>query len=81
MIAGIPRNMNFSAVQDAFLSVEGIVAVHNLRIWGLTTDKTALSAHLAISKSTSDGNVTHEFSWLKLKCCTSLPQRPVVTLR
>ena len=41
--------MNFSVVQDAFLSVEGIVAVHNLRIWGLTTDKTALSAHLAIS--------------------------------
>ena len=81
MIAGIPRNMNFSAVQDTFLSVEGIVAVHNLRIWGLTTDKTALSAHLAISKSTSDGIVTHEFSWLKLICCTSLLQRPDVTLR
>ena len=42
--------MNLTVVQDAFLSVEGIVAVHNLRIWGLTTDKTALSAHLAISK-------------------------------
>ncbi len=32
------------------MSVEGIVAVHNLRIWGLTTDKTALSAHLAVGK-------------------------------
>ena len=42
--------MNFSVVQDLFLSVDGIVAVHNLRIWGLTTDKTALSAHLAISE-------------------------------
>ena len=52
LIPGIPRNMSFSVVQEAFLSVEGIVAVHNLRIWGLTTDKTALSAHLAISKST-----------------------------
>ena len=50
LIPGIPRNMSFSVVQEAFLSVEGIVAVHNLRIWGLTTDKTALSAHLAISK-------------------------------
>ena len=43
--------MSFTVVQDQFLSVDGIVAVHNLRIWGLTTDKTALSAHLAISES------------------------------
>jgi Co/Zn/Cd efflux system component len=42
--------MNFSEVQDMFLSVDGIVGIHNLRIWGLTTDKTALSAHLAVSK-------------------------------
>ena len=48
--------MSFSVVQEAFLSVEGIVAVHNLRIWGLTTDKTALSAHLAISKSTKSAS-------------------------
>ena len=47
---GSPRDINFNVVQDTFLSVEGIVAVHNLRIWGLTTDKTALSAHLAIGK-------------------------------
>ena len=38
-------------VQETFLSVDEIVAVHNLRIWGLTTDKTALAAHLAIGKS------------------------------
>jgi len=37
-------------VQDTFLSVEGIVAVHNLRIWGLTTDKSALAAHLAVGE-------------------------------
>ena len=55
-IPGIPRNMSFSVVQEAFLSVEGIVAVHNLRIWGLTTDKTALSCHLAISKSTKSAS-------------------------
>ena len=42
--------MNYNEVQEVFLSVDGIVAVHNLRIWGLTTEKTALSAHLAISK-------------------------------
>ena len=47
---GIPRDYDFSVVQDTFLAVEGIQSVHNLRIWGLTTDKVALSAHLAIGK-------------------------------
>jgi Co/Zn/Cd efflux system component len=52
-ISGIPRDVSFNVVQDTFASVEGIVAVHNLRIWGLTTDKTALAAHLVI------GNALH----------------------
>jgi Co/Zn/Cd efflux system component len=47
---GSPKDVDFNVVQDAFLSVEGIVAVHNLRIWGLTTDKTALSCHLAVGE-------------------------------
>ena len=49
-LSGMPQGMNYNEVQEVFLSVDGIVAVHNLRIWGLTTEKTALSAHLAISK-------------------------------
>ena len=47
---GIPRDVSFNVVQETFKSVEGIVAIHNLRIWGLTTDKTALSAHLVIGE-------------------------------
>ena len=34
IFSGIPRDINFNVVQDTFLGVEGIVAVHNLRIWG-----------------------------------------------
>ena len=52
VILGIPQNVNFSVAKDTFLRVPGIVTVHNLRIWGLTTDKTALSAHLVIGKLT-----------------------------
>lgn len=29
---------------------QGVIAVHNLRIWALTMDKVALSAHVAIRK-------------------------------
>ncbi len=48
LMEGIPSNINFNAVQETFLSVDGIVSVHNLRIWGITIDKTALSCHLAV---------------------------------
>jgi cobalt-zinc-cadmium efflux system protein len=48
--SGIPRDISFTVVQETFNSVDGIIAVHNLRIWGLTTDKTALAAHLVIGK-------------------------------
>ena len=47
---GSPKDVDFNVVTEAFLSVEDIVAVHNLRIWGLTTDKTALSCHLAVGE-------------------------------
>lgn len=33
---------------NTFLSLPGVVRVHNLRMWALSLDKTALAAHLAI---------------------------------
>jgi len=48
--------------KDTFLKVPGILTVHNLRIWGLTTDKTALSAHLVIDSSRNAQEVLKEAS-------------------
>lgn len=39
----------YQDVCNTFLSLPGVVRVHNLRIWALSLDKTALAAHLAIS--------------------------------
>lgn len=49
-VIGLPRGLDFNVVQDTFLSIDGVLKVHNLRIWALSMDKTALSAHLAIRK-------------------------------
>lgn len=46
----MPKDVDFNDVLNTFLSIEGVVAVHNLRIWALTLDKTALAAHVVISK-------------------------------
>ena len=45
-----PRDLNFNDVKDALQAVDGVKEVHNLRLWSLTTNKTALSAHLAIGE-------------------------------
>ena len=47
---GLPRGLDFNMVQETFLSIDGVVRVHNLRIWALSMDKIALAAHLAVRK-------------------------------
>lgn len=47
---GMPRGVDFNDVLNTFLTIDGVQRVHNLRIWALSLDKTALAAHLAISK-------------------------------
>ncbi len=48
IISAIPKGVDFEVVKSTFMGVSGIRAVHNIRIWGLTTEKFALAAHLAI---------------------------------
>ena len=39
------------------MQIDGVVKVHNLRIWALSLDKPALSAHLAIRPGISPQNI------------------------
>ena len=61
-LTGIPKNVDYAVVKKSLLSVEGIVAVHNLRIWGLTTDKNAIIAHCAIRKFANVEQFYHDFT-------------------
>lgn len=48
LMEGIPKGIDFNDVKELFLAIRGVRKVHNLRIWSLSMDKLALSAHLAI---------------------------------
>lgn len=48
LMEGAPKGINFNDVKKTLFGVPGVIEVHNLRIWALTMDKVALSAHLAI---------------------------------
>eukprot|EP00095_Tigriopus_kingsejongensis_P010058 maker-scaffold99_size374999-snap-gene-2.26 protein:Tk10058 transcript:maker-scaffold99_size374999-snap-gene-2.26-mRNA-1 annotation:"zinc transporter 2" len=62
LMEGIPNGVSFQVVQDALNNIEGIVSVHNIRIWSLTTQKIAMSAHLAIAPGTNAQAVLMEAS-------------------
>uniref|UniRef100_A0A8D8YJN4 Zinc transporter 2 n=1 Tax=Cacopsylla melanoneura TaxID=428564 RepID=A0A8D8YJN4_9HEMI len=64
LMEGIPRGVEFTDVLETFLQIEGVVKVHNLRIWALSLDKAALSAHLAVRSGTDTGEVLKRASQL-----------------
>lgn len=45
-----PKGVDFTAVQDLLLSVEGVEALHSLHIWALTVAQPVLSVHIAIGE-------------------------------
>ncbi|XP_066600919.1 proton-coupled zinc antiporter SLC30A2-like isoform X5 [Prorops nasuta] len=57
LMEGIPKGFDYSEVETTFMQIEGVVKVHNLRIWALSLDKTALSAHLAIKPGASPNDI------------------------
>lgn len=57
LMEGTPKGFEYSQVENTFMQIDGVVKVHNLRIWALSLDKTALSAHLAIKPETSPQDI------------------------
>lgn len=59
---GTPTFLDYTDILEVFMQVDGVVRVHNLRLWGLTANKSALSAHLAI------GNCLPAHRMLEFSC-------------
>uniref|UniRef100_A0A2K6SWD2 Solute carrier family 30 member 2 n=1 Tax=Saimiri boliviensis boliviensis TaxID=39432 RepID=A0A2K6SWD2_SAIBB len=52
LMEGTPKGVDFTAVRDLLLSVEGVEALHSLHIWALTVAQPVLSVHIAIAQNT-----------------------------
>ena len=48
LMEGTPKYLDYTDVMETFLQINGVVRVHNLRIWALSINKVALAAHLAV---------------------------------
>ena len=45
---GTPRGLDFGEIRRSFYEIKGVKDIHDLRVWSLSMDKTALSVHLAV---------------------------------
>ncbi|KAM5248623.1 proton-coupled zinc antiporter SLC30A2 [Ctenodactylus gundi] len=51
LMEGTPKGVDFTAVRELLLSVEGVEALHSLHIWALTVAQPVLSVHIAIAQN------------------------------
>lgn len=48
LMEGVPLHLNLERIGYAMAGLEGVVSVHDLHIWSLSANRTALSAHLVL---------------------------------
>lgn len=53
----VPGSVAHDEVQDYLASVPGVLEVHDLHIWGLSTTQTALTAHLVCSGASNENRL------------------------
>jgi cobalt-zinc-cadmium efflux system protein len=53
LLEGIPRGLELGTVERAIHEVPGVQGVHDLHIWGLCSDYSALSAHVLVAEQTT----------------------------
>ena len=47
-LAGVPKNISYSAIREYLGNYHGVSEVHDLHIWAMSTTETALTAHLVM---------------------------------
>jgi cobalt-zinc-cadmium efflux system protein len=48
LMEGVPAHLSYDEIGGALTRVSGVVAVHDLHVWHMTSERAALSAHLLI---------------------------------
>ncbi len=51
---GVPPHVNLEQVRDCLSALPGIVSIHDLHVWALSTSKVALTAHLVVADTGTD---------------------------
>ncbi|XP_033916279.1 probable proton-coupled zinc antiporter SLC30A3 [Melopsittacus undulatus] len=60
LMEGTPRDLEFDAVKEMLLAVNGVKGVHDLHLWALTLSHHTMSVHVAVDTSADPEMVLHE---------------------
>ncbi|NXS34591.1 ZNT8 protein, partial [Pomatostomus ruficeps] len=62
LMEGTSEGFAYDAVKGRILSVEKVESVHNLHLWSLTMNQTALSAHIATADTTDSQKILRDIT-------------------
>jgi cobalt-zinc-cadmium efflux system protein len=48
LLEGVPAHLDLTAIEEAITQVPGVVRVHDLHVWTLTSGREAMSAHVVV---------------------------------
>lgn len=54
MFDGVPLNIDLNKVRDCLMELPGVVGVHDLHVWAMSTSQVALTAHLVVADTGID---------------------------
>lgn len=54
MFDGVPLNIDLKKVRDCLMELPGVVGVHDLHVWAMSTSQVALTAHLVVADTGID---------------------------
>lgn len=74
---GVPKNVDFNKIKEAALKTPGVLDIHHLHVWAISTTNNALTAHIVLdetvtiqqSKNIKD-NLKHDFEHLNIQHAT-----------
>ncbi|CAH8521504.1 unnamed protein product [Dicrocoelium dendriticum] len=67
LMEATPKGLEFNEVRNALHDVPGVIELHNLRMWSLTMNKTAVAVHLAVDPAADAQGILNNASTLLRK--------------
>jgi cobalt-zinc-cadmium efflux system protein len=77
---GVPKEMNLEKIKGELLKTQGVVDVHHMHVWALSTTENALTAHLVVKESDMPNfnkikhDLRHTLEHLEISHCTFEPE-------
>ncbi len=56
LMEGVPLGMDITEVERAMLAQQGVCCIHDLHVWSISSGQVALSAHVVLADTESDGD-------------------------